>query len=308
ISESFTFIISILVLSSKFSVKFESKIVRVSVKFGLPLIFGSLAMMLLNLSDRFLIKIFLNDEMVGLYDLGYRFAGILNMFIIMPISLTLLPYAYKIFSKKGDKEFFSKLLLYMTILLVFTGLGLSIFSKEIIKIFALNASYWPAYQITPIITFAYVLFGMRLVTSLGLYLTRQTKYVAITTVFVAILNIALNIIFIPKYGMLAAAYSTLISFAVLYLLSEYYSNRFYQISYDHKRILIVISLGIVFYFVSIAFNEFNLYIRIITKSLSILLFILALFLTNCINNNEIVKAKNILINLKSFVTKPNQGS
>ena len=200
ISETVIIVILSIVLFKKLEPKFVKKIMFASISFGIPLIFGSLAMMLLNVSDRYIIKYFTNNAMVGLYDLGYRFAGILNMFFIMPFTLALMPQAYKMYTKEGDKRYYTKLMTYLTFGLVWLGLGISIFSKEVIKIFALNPSFWPAYKIVPIVTASYIFFGMRIIASLGMFLTKKTKYVANTTIIAAALNILLNILLIPKFG------------------------------------------------------------------------------------------------------------
>ncbi len=295
ISDLLILVFMLLTQLGKFKFYFEPSIIRVAVAFGLPLVFGSIAMMLLNLSDRYIIKIFMNDEMVGLYDLGYRFAGVLNMFIIMPVSLTLLPYAYKIYKKGNDKKFYSKLLSYFTMTLVWIGLGLSLFSKEIIRVFVLNPSFWPAYKLVPIIVLAYVFFGMRIISSLGMYLTKKTKFVALTTIIAATINIVLNIIFIPIYGITAAAFTTLISFLILYFLSYYYSNKYYVIPFENFKLVKIIFLGIVFYFLSDFFIELNSTVSIISKTMLLVLFPFALLMIRCIDISEVKKWKEYLI-------------
>jgi O-antigen/teichoic acid export membrane protein len=155
------------------------------------------------------------------------------------------------------------------------GLGISIFSKEVIKIFALNPSFWPAYKIVPIVTASYIFFGMRIIASLGMFLTKKTKYVANTTIVAAVLNILLNILLIPKFGMITAAYTTLISFVILYLLSYYYSNKCYEIPFENSKILKLFVLGTAFYFIATIFNGNSLAIRFLVK---ILLFVIFPFL------------------------------
>ncbi|MCZ6702621.1 MAG: oligosaccharide flippase family protein [Ignavibacteria bacterium] len=295
ISDILILVIMFLTQLGKFKVNFYPEVIRVALGFGLPLVFGSIAMMILNLSDRYLIKIFMYDEMVGLYDLGYRFAGVLNMFIIMPVSLTLVPYAYKIYKRENDKEFYSKLLSYLTMILVWIGLGLSLFSEEIIRIFVLNPSFWPAYKLVPIIVLAYVFFGMRIVSSLGMYLTKKTKFVALTTIIAASINIVLNIIFIPIYGITAAAFTTLISFLILYFLSQYYSNKYYDIPFENFKLFKIIVLGIVFYFLSDFFIELNSTVDIISKTMLLVLFPFALLIIRGIDISEIKKWKEFFI-------------
>ena len=54
------------------------------IKFGLPIVFATIGSMLLNVSDRYVLKIFTDFKTVAVYDLGYRISGVLNMLIILP--------------------------------------------------------------------------------------------------------------------------------------------------------------------------------------------------------------------------------
>lgn len=273
------------------SPSFEKKFIALSIKFGVPLIFGTLAMMLLNVSDRYILKLFTDYATVGLYDLGYRVAGVINMFIIMPFGLALMPIAYKIFGTDGDKRFYSKLMTYLTFVLVWAGLALSVFSREIIKLFALNPTYWEAYKVVPVVVLSYVFFGMRWVASLGMFLTRNTKQVAITTTLASILNIALNFWLIPIFGMMAAAYSTLICFVLLNMISKYYSNKYFKIDFENKKILGLILLGIALYLISIFTNDQNIIFRILIKIILVIVFPVILYLVKFYDAIELERIK-----------------
>ncbi len=300
ISEGVVLISMLPFLFKYMSLSFDKKIFFASFSFGIPLIFSSLAMMLLNVSDRYIIKYFMTDSDVGLYDLGYRIAGVLNMFIIMPLSLTLMPQAYKMYGKESDKRFYSKILTYITLLLVWGGLFISVFGKEIIKVLAANPNFWPAFSIVPVVTLAYVFFGMRIVASLGMYLTKNTKNVAVTTILTCILNIILNIIFVPLLGIMAAAYSTLVAFVFLYIISWYYSQIHYPINFEHFKILILILLGTSFYFLTLLFDESSIGIKLLIKSLLLIIFPLILYKLNFYEPIEIERIKGFF---KKYIFK-----
>ncbi len=274
--------------------KFEKNILIESLKFGVPLIFSALSMTLLNISDRFLIKFLDSEEALGLYELGYRVAGILNMFMIMPLSLTLLPIAYKIYNQSGDKDYYRKVMTYATYLLVWGAMALSIFSKEIIELFASNQSFLPSYEVVPIILFAYVFFGMSMISSLGMYLTAKTTYVAIITILSAGINIFLNYLFIPIYGILGAAVNTLIAFIFLFFLSLITSNRYYKIHFEALRLtLLFIISGVLLLFAYLIRIE-SFWINLIFKFLLVLLFPLTLYLTKFYQDNELKTLKVII--------------
>ena len=120
---------------------------------------------------------------------------------------------------------------------------------------------------------------MRIIASLGMYLTGNTFYVAVTTIFAAGLNILLNFIFIPKYGMMAAAYSTLIAFVVLYLSSYFYSDKQYKIPYENLKIFEVLAAGVVFYILAQLIPA-NFFIGMLIKLFAFLLLPLVLFIFN----------------------------
>lgn len=286
ISEAVLLLILLPLMIKNMIASFEKDIISVALKFGIPLIFTSVAMLILNFSDRYILKYFTNYNELGLYDLGYRISGVVNMFIIMPFNLALMPLAYKVYQQEGDKRYFSKLLTYLTLILVWAGLALSLFSENIIKIFALNADYWGAAAVIPVIVFSYVFFGMRIVATLGMLLTKNTKSLAFITILASLLNIILNIIFIPRWGMMAAAYTTLISFIFLYWISYIVSQKFYRIPYENMKVVVIISIGVCLYIVSLAVN-LNYWLDILFKLLLILAFPLILYLLKFFEKREI---------------------
>jgi O-antigen/teichoic acid export membrane protein len=287
ISEFFVLIFILPSMLKQMEFKYNNEVVSLSLKFGIPLIFSALSMTLLNISDRFLIKFLANEEALGLYELGYRVAGILNMFLIMPLSLTLLPVAYKIYNQPGDKEYYKKIMTYVTYILVWGALFLSVFSKEIITLFSSKNSFIPSFEVVPIILFSYVFFGMSLISSLGFYLVGRTSYVAVITIVSAILNIGLNFILIPEYGIMGAAINTLVAFLFLYFISLIVSNKFFKINFEHKKLTFLILLGVILYFVSTLFNTLSLMQSVLLKLVLIGLFPIILILGSFYDVSEI---------------------
>jgi O-antigen/teichoic acid export membrane protein len=190
---------------NQMKMKIELSIIVQSLKFGIPLIFSAMAINLLNGSDRFILKFLAGETVLGLYELGYKVAGVVNMFVIMPFGLTLMPLAYKLYKQEGDKEYYKKLKTYVAFVFIWAGFALSLFSKELVELFALQESYYSASVVVPLIVLAYVIYGISMVSSLGMYLTGNNYFIAYITLFCAALNIGLNFWLIPIYGMMGAA-------------------------------------------------------------------------------------------------------
>jgi len=238
-----TTIILTLKVIPQMKVNFDRKMLSVALKFGIPLVFGSLGFMLLNLSDRYIIKLLLGAKYVAIYGLGYRVAGVLNMFFIYPFTLSLMPIAYKYFGLQDDKRFYSKLMTYSTYIFVWGFVFISLYSPEIVRLFAPNEGYDSAYLVIPIILLSYVFSGMRITAQLGMLLTKNTKYIAWITLSAALLNIVLNLLFIPIFGIIAAAVNTLISFLLFYYVTQFISGKYFKIPYENSKIVIMVVIG-----------------------------------------------------------------
>ncbi len=266
---------------------FNFPILKIALAFGFPLVFSSLGFMLLNQSDRFIIKFLLGSKHVAIYGLGYRVAGVLNMFIILPFTLGLFPIAYKYYGQPDDTRFFSKLMTYSTFFFIWGFVFLSLFSKEIVKVFAQQEDYYSAYLVIPIILLAYVFSGMRLTASLGMMLTKNTKHIAWITIASSALNIGLNFIFIPRYGILAAAINTLVSFVIFYVVTQYLSNKYFRIEYENFKLFLMIITGSVLSAGIYLLPEMNNILQWSIKLLLTILFPFVLFIFNFYEKAEL---------------------
>jgi len=275
------FLVIILLLTKMIplmNTRFDKEILRSALKFGLPLVFSSLGFMLLNLSDRFLIKFILGSEALAPYGLAYRVAGVLNMFLILPFNLSLLPVAYKIYGQKDDARYYSKIMTYSTFIFVWGFIFLSLFSKEIILIFTDKIEYFFSFIFVPIILISYVFSGMRLTASLGMMLTKNTKPIALITISSAFLNIILNLLLLPIFGVIAAAINTLVAFLFFYVLSNKYSDKYFKIPFENAKLLKMILLGCFLSSIIYFLPELNIYLLTTIKVIVVILFPFILFM------------------------------
>jgi O-antigen/teichoic acid export membrane protein len=85
--------------------------------------------------------------------------------------------------------------------------------------------YWSGiWVIPPVVLGIYFQFIYSLYVNIEFYL-KKTKFISIGTIIAALLNIILNYFFIPLYGYIAAAYTTLASYIILFILHFIIANR-----------------------------------------------------------------------------------
>lgn len=259
-------------------------------KYGFPLIFSTTSSLLLSFSDRFIIKYFLNDSSVGIYSLGNKIAGFINVFIIQSFQLGFLPIAFKKLHDSNSKRFFIKVFTYFNLVLVFFALLLTLFSKEIVTTFASQKEYWNAYSVIPILSIAFVFRGAQYVISLAFHYTKQTSYNAYIIMFSALLNIVLNYVLIPFIGIIGAAWSFLISQFALLIISNYYAQKLYPLKYEYLKnfelLLILIFVFVLMQIITIENYLASIFIKL-------LLLILFPFILRYLNFYETVELEKI---------------
>jgi O-antigen/teichoic acid export membrane protein len=112
-----------------------------------------------------------------------------------------------------------------------------------------------------------------------------------------LLNIGLNIILIPIYGVIAAAYTTLIAFIIFYVVTKILSDRFYNVDYENLKIIKLFAVGIILFI----FSELIPFSGIIASSLTKLAFILAFpLIMLALNFYEDIELKTIKESFKKL--------
>lgn len=291
IGEIFYFLILMLSCIKDIQFKFEFGILKDMVVYRLPLVFSSVFIVMLSFTDRYALKFLSNLSDVGIYSLGYKIANTIKVILISSTWFAVSPMIYKMMDKPENKRFYSKIMTYFTFGVIIFIIGLSIYGKEIIYLFASKPEYRLAYKIVPVISFA-ILFGMlKDVAFIGLNITRKTKIMASLIIIIAILNLGLNILFIPYFQSIGAAMATLISQIIFFLLVLKYSQKKYYIPYEFKKVGVMIVLGLVLVVIGNLFNHIYLPLRMVLKLVIIVSFPIILYFFNFYEEIELNRIK-----------------
>lgn len=222
---------------------------KYALKFNIPLIPHYLSLIVLAQSDRIMIKYFCSNSDAGIYSFAYQIASALGIFITA-INGSRVPWTYEKLKAKNFsrlKPIANALSILMGILVV----ALSLVTPELIAILG-TQKYLRAEMVIPIVALGvYFTFCYDLFCTVEFYFG-ATNYVMIASVTGAILNIILNWIFIPIYGFIAAAYTTLICYILFMLAHCFFMNKtlkkehIYESVYDLKRIFIISIITCIF--------------------------------------------------------------
>lgn len=246
--------------------KFDKKAAREMYAFGAPLIFTTLSGTILTIADRIIIEIYGQLSDLGIYTLAYKVGSLSNLLIIGTFALGFLPIAFKKFGDANFDRFYSKMFTYYMGLSIILTMVVSLFSKEGIKIISSdNPDYWIAIMLVPFIAYVFLLKAIQTYLSYVFFLIKRTRYHAYITIFGVIINVALNFLLIPKFGMYGAILATGISYAAMCVYTFNLAQSNYPIVYEFKRIAVLMVSCAVFIALGIYFNDLDIIPRVLIK-------------------------------------------
>ena len=203
-------------LSKYFKLSFKIEYIKYIVSYSFPLIPYFLSGIILAQFDRIMINNIIDAKATGLYSLGYNI-GMLLLIIIGAMQKARAPYIYQ-FLENNNYDKLDSLMVKMFSIVVICALGLILFAKEVIIILA-DKKFHEGLSVIPFVVTGYIFYEMSSIVGMFIRYTKKTIFQSITVLFAGALNIILNKIFIPKYGYVAAAYTTTISYFVMFLLT-----------------------------------------------------------------------------------------
>lgn len=185
---------------------------RYGLALSLPLILHTLSLNLLSQSDRIFISKICGTEDTALYSLVYNYSLLLSI-VMNAIADGWLPWFHDNYFA-GNNEMIKKSSKKLVVLGCYIGLGCIAVAPEAIAVLG-GKDYLPGLPcVLPIVLGVVCQYIYTHYVNIEMHL-KKTKYVSEGTIFATVLNLILNAIFIPMFGFVVAAYTTLVSYLAL---------------------------------------------------------------------------------------------
>jgi len=212
-------------------------------RFGLPLVPSALALIALNFSDRFFIAHLASIAEVGRYELGARIAA--TMVLLLTAFRNAWPaFAYSIEDDMVARRTYAYVLTYLVALATWVALTLGLLAPWLVRVFAArNAAYWPGERVVAPLGFGGALFAGYVVVAIGVGRARRTGFNWVITGAAALVDVALNAVLVPRYGMEGAAAAAVTAFAVLFVGMAWWAQRVYPVPYQWRRVATALAAG-----------------------------------------------------------------
>lgn len=251
-----TFIVCLylyIMMAKRGKVGIDKKYWKYALVFSIPLIPHFLSNQVLSSSDRIIISKMVSNEAAGLYGVAYSAATIIQI-VSSSVNASWIPWTYQKLDKKEFDDI-GKLAKPIIVVFALACFAFVIFAPEILRILA-DPKYKDAiWCMPPIILGVFFIFIYSLFSNIEFFY-KKTKLIMIATSCAAVLNIVLNIMFIPIFGYIAAAYTTLAGYIALSVAHYFFMKKAQKAKiYDVKFIILVSIALTVSSFVMMAFYE-----------------------------------------------------
>jgi O-antigen/teichoic acid export membrane protein len=142
--------------------------------------------------------------------------------------------------------------------------------------------------VVPIVALAYVFYGVGMYVQLGMFLANKTKAVGAVSSVAALLNLALNYVLIGKFGMLGAAWATLLGFVAIAAGSYWFSQRALHLNLGLPRVAMALALAVALYGVCavLVSPQSSIVFGVAVKTAALLVFPLAVWHIGVLSSAE----------------------
>lgn len=247
--------------------------------FSFPLVPSALLFWIISSSDRYFIIHLVSLSQAGIYSVSYNLANVMQLFYA-PIGLILFPILSK-FWDQGEIPRVRNYLEYSTkfflVLAIPGSAGLYILSQPLLNILA-TSEYAVGGILVLLISLGIILQGIYLLNVYIVAVAKQTKWLPLMIAVAAATNVGINLVLIPRIGIMGAAISTLVSYFVLATIVTVWARKVVSYKIDVK-FLAKVMLSTIFMAFCLSFIDIGSALSILLATVTgVAAFSLGLFL------------------------------
>ena len=262
------------------------------IPFSLPLMLIGILGMALAWTDTIFIGIFKSNADVGIYNVAYIIASAL-MIIWLSFGDIFYPIISELYAKKAKdaiRKTFETVSRWIFIITLPVFIIVLMFSSLVIPVI-FGQSYQRAVLPLSILVVGYFLITIFGLAEYGLRTFKKTKFLGALTLAVFLVNVLLNVILIPIWGIVGAAIATTFSLLILSLVQMLYFKKLLKFSYNKTLYFKGISSGIIasiIFFYSIKLFETSIYFLVLALTVYMILYLILLIIFKSFSEEDII--------------------
>ncbi len=179
---------------------------------------------------------------VGLYSVGVRIASAMVL-LLTAFRLAWPAFAYSIDDDNEARRTYAYVLTYLVALTTWVATTLALLSPWIVDWIA-APDFAESSRVVGPLAFAAVAFGGYIVVAIGIGRAKRTQFNWVVTGAAALVNIGLNLLLIPDYGMMGAAIATIAAYSTMFVGMTWWAQRIYPVPYQWRRVATAAAVGL----------------------------------------------------------------
>ena len=221
---------------------FSMALLRKALGFGLPRVPHSVAQQVMSGADRYFLNAYASTAEVGIYGMGSAF-GLALRYFVSSFELAWTPFFLSVMHEPDARQIYRVISTYVVAVLVLLVAGLAALAPDVVALFTTKAFHDGA-RVTPWIALAVMFQGLYIVGSIGLVITKRTTRYPIAPGIACGVSLLANWLLVPRYGMMGAAYASVLAYATLAGVTSMFSWREYPIPYEWMRLIRIALAGV----------------------------------------------------------------
>jgi O-antigen/teichoic acid export membrane protein len=213
---------------------FSRAVLDQALRFGLPRLPHGVAQQVMAVGDRYILRLFGTLAEVGVYSIGASF-GLALKLALSAFEYAWAPFYYETMKQPDAKQTFTLVTTYGVGVLVLLEAGLAAIAPDVVRLMT-TPEFYASAGVIPWIGLGVVFNGVYLLTSIGLNITKSTKYYPVATAIAAGTSVGGNLVLVPRYGAIGAAWANAAAYAVLAVVAMRFSQRVYPVKYEWGRL------------------------------------------------------------------------
>lgn len=204
--------------------------------YSFPLLLAGLSGTINDVLDKVILRRMIGEAdglaVVGKYGAGYKIGVLMALFIQM-FRFAAEPFFFERAKHADAKQTYSEVMKYFILVMLVVYLVINLYISGFQYIIAF--SYREAIIVVPVISMAYLFYGIYINHSIWYKLNDMTVFAVYITFAGAIVTVIVNVLFIPEYGYMASAWAHIASYATMIILSFVFAEKRYKVSYNMKQ-------------------------------------------------------------------------
>ena len=218
-----------------FGFAWDTRVVRRALAFGLPLVVHSTSHWALDAADRLMLESYMGRDAVGLYTVAYGTTSTI-LLVNAAVNSAYTPQFMRTQGKPEFQAFIARSITYFMLTNLAATLGFVIFGPLVIRTLY-SARFAEAAPLSPILALSAPFHAVYLIYVNGMFHANRTRLIPVLTFTAGVVNVGLNMVLIPRIGLLGAAIATLAGYGALALLFRLGATTVQPIPLERGRLL-----------------------------------------------------------------------